>query len=303
LTMSELTDRALAFATECHKGQVRKWGEKGAPYIVHPMRVAEVAMRDGMKDGAVAAAYLHDVIEDCGVNFSTLKENFGEDVAMLVDELTSASKKLAPEELAKMSREQRKKYDRDHLRDVSQTAKILKCIDRTDNLTSLHNGRGMDHDFFLKYVFESVQLYQTLYRGSTRRMRRYLLMLEGAIADLNLGCGNLTFELICVESYREFICPVCQSPHMANVKARRYRKTDSVLCEGCQRTAPRPLSRMLKDATLNREERIRREEERMMRVERQEKMGTMVTEEIMEARAARRKEFETKCDAKWPYKD
>ena len=73
---------AARFAAKAHEGAVRKGSH--LPYIVHPMEVAMVvsAMTDDVE--VIAAAYLHDVIEDANVTYEKLKETFGTRVADLV---------------------------------------------------------------------------------------------------------------------------------------------------------------------------------------------------------------------------
>ena len=69
-----LTTSALLYATEAHKGQVRK--ELNEPYIIHPIRVGRMAAQYGLGGYTVAAAYLHDVIEDCGRTEYMLRDAF-----------------------------------------------------------------------------------------------------------------------------------------------------------------------------------------------------------------------------------
>jgi len=82
--MSNLIERAAAFATDAHRSQ--KWASE--PYIVHPKRVAEAVAAYGGDDTAVAAAWLHDVVEDCGVSLEELCVFFNDDVADAVDSVT-----------------------------------------------------------------------------------------------------------------------------------------------------------------------------------------------------------------------
>ena len=82
--------RARQFAQECHKGQLRK-GSK-TPYFEHPCRVANDVWRHADSDAnAVMAAYLHDVVEDCGVTLTTITMEFGDEVGKLVKWLTNTT--------------------------------------------------------------------------------------------------------------------------------------------------------------------------------------------------------------------
>ncbi|MBM3958687.1 MAG: bifunctional (p)ppGpp synthetase/guanosine-3',5'-bis(diphosphate) 3'-pyrophosphohydrolase [SAR202 cluster bacterium] len=82
-------EMSLEFAAEAHKGQSRKSGE---PYIEHPIATAEYLARLRMDATTIAAALLHDVIEDCDVSVEVLEARFGAEVAKLVDGVTKMSR-------------------------------------------------------------------------------------------------------------------------------------------------------------------------------------------------------------------
>ena len=79
-----LVTQAVIFAAQAHDGAARKGSE--IPYIVHPMEVVAIASTMTDDPQVLAAAALHDVMEDCGVTFETLSERFGVRVARLVCE-------------------------------------------------------------------------------------------------------------------------------------------------------------------------------------------------------------------------
>ncbi|MCF6092765.1 bifunctional (p)ppGpp synthetase/guanosine-3',5'-bis(diphosphate) 3'-pyrophosphohydrolase [Microaerobacter geothermalis] len=81
----DFIEKAYRFADKAHKGQVRKSGEA---YIVHPAAVAGILLDLQMDAVTVAAAILHDVVEDTEVTLSELEANFGKEVALLVDGVT-----------------------------------------------------------------------------------------------------------------------------------------------------------------------------------------------------------------------
>lgn len=83
-----LIERAYAVAEHGHKGQARASGE---PYIIHPVQVATFLAGLGFDAATVAAALLHDVLEDTAVTRSQLASDFGEEVAFLVDGVTKLS--------------------------------------------------------------------------------------------------------------------------------------------------------------------------------------------------------------------
>lgn len=81
-----VTRAALAFAEERHRGQVRDTDR--APFILHPLEVAQLLRGRGYPDHVVAAGVLHDVIEDTGVGYDELVVRFGDAVAGLVREVS-----------------------------------------------------------------------------------------------------------------------------------------------------------------------------------------------------------------------
>jgi guanosine-3',5'-bis(diphosphate) 3'-pyrophosphohydrolase len=74
-------------AREAHAGQVRN-GSGGMPYIEHPIAVAELLAEQGFADEVLAAALLHDVVEDSAISVAEVRERFGGKVADLVEALT-----------------------------------------------------------------------------------------------------------------------------------------------------------------------------------------------------------------------
>src|SRR5579871_5215677 len=82
---TDLVCRAFAYARQMHAGQTRK---DGAPYITHPVEVAEILAELEMDEQTLAAGLLHDVVEDCGVTLDEIQREFGAEVAHLVDGVT-----------------------------------------------------------------------------------------------------------------------------------------------------------------------------------------------------------------------
>ncbi|MBS1265919.1 MAG: Bifunctional (p)ppGpp synthase/hydrolase RelA [Acidimicrobiaceae bacterium] len=82
---TSLIERAYEVALGAHVGQTRKSGE---PYIHHPMAVATIVARQGLDDVTVAAALLHDAVEDTSIDLTDLERDFGADVSLIVDGVT-----------------------------------------------------------------------------------------------------------------------------------------------------------------------------------------------------------------------
>ncbi len=87
---AELVRKAYLFAQEAHKDQKRKSGE---PYFVHPCFVASILTELMIDPPTIAAGLLHDTVEDCeNITLDTLRKEFGDEVAWLVDGVTKLNK-------------------------------------------------------------------------------------------------------------------------------------------------------------------------------------------------------------------
>ncbi|MDG2426945.1 MAG: bifunctional (p)ppGpp synthetase/guanosine-3',5'-bis(diphosphate) 3'-pyrophosphohydrolase [Acidimicrobiales bacterium] len=82
---SSMIERAYQVALAAHVGQTRKSGES---YIQHPLSVATIVARQGLDDVTVAAALLHDAVEDTSISLEDLERDFGIDVRLIVDGVT-----------------------------------------------------------------------------------------------------------------------------------------------------------------------------------------------------------------------
>jgi GTP pyrophosphokinase len=84
-----IIERAYSVAEKAHTGQLRKSGE---PYITHPVAVAQILADLGIGSKTVAAALLHDTVEDTDYTLAMLQRDFGDEIAMLVDGVTKLDK-------------------------------------------------------------------------------------------------------------------------------------------------------------------------------------------------------------------
>jgi len=82
---TSVVERAFEVAERAHKGQLRKSGD---PYITHPVAVAEILLDFGLDANSIAAALLHDTVEDTSYSQESLRKDFGLEVASLVDGVT-----------------------------------------------------------------------------------------------------------------------------------------------------------------------------------------------------------------------
>jgi len=80
-----VVERAYTVAKAAHEGQLRKSGD---PYITHPVAVAEILVEFGLDPATIAAALLHDTVEDTDYKPEKLRADFGDEVANLVEGVT-----------------------------------------------------------------------------------------------------------------------------------------------------------------------------------------------------------------------
>ncbi len=127
----DLVRRAYAMSAEAHAPQRRKSGE---PYIVHPLAVARIVAELGLDEVTIAAALLHDAVEDTGVTLIDLEREFGGDVAAIVDGVTKLDRLRFDSKQAQQAATFRKM-----LVAMSKDLRVLliKLCDRLHNLRTI----------------------------------------------------------------------------------------------------------------------------------------------------------------------
>ena len=130
----KVIDKAFMIANELHGDQKRKSGE---PYIIHPIAVCDILVDLGMDWQSLVAALLHDVVEDTPYTIEQLVEDFGEEVAVLVDGVT----KLGQVQInsAETKEEQQAENIRKMLLAMSKDIRVIivKLADRVHNMRTL----------------------------------------------------------------------------------------------------------------------------------------------------------------------
>ena len=155
--MTDLITEAIIFATAAHAAINHKRKYTGEDYIVHPREVAEIVDGvDGRTDEMVAAAWLHDTVEDTGVTIELIESIFGKEVATLVGWLTDVS---TPED---GNRAVRKAIDRNHSAASPREAQTIKLADLLSNTRSIV---AEDPKFAITYLAEKRLLLEVLTLG------------------------------------------------------------------------------------------------------------------------------------------
>ena len=124
----EMIEKAYNLANDAHKGVCRRSGE---PYICHPLAVARLVLDLGMDTESIAAALLHDVVEDTPTTLADLTAAFGEEVALLVDGVTKLTK-IEFSNIEELQAENLRKMLLAMSRDVR--VMIIKLCDRLHNM-------------------------------------------------------------------------------------------------------------------------------------------------------------------------
>jgi GTP diphosphokinase / guanosine-3',5'-bis(diphosphate) 3'-diphosphatase len=122
---TDLVLRAVAFAAHKHRDQRRK-NQEASPYINHPIELATVLWAEGVHDPVVvAAALLHDTLEDTETTWQELRGEFGEEIADIVGEVTDTKW---------IKKEARKRLQVARAKHASEAARLVKLADKICNL-------------------------------------------------------------------------------------------------------------------------------------------------------------------------
>lgn len=150
-----MVTHAAAFASHAHRHQRRK-NLEGQPYISHPLNVAALLSRSGVYDPTIlAAAYLHDTLEDCDVSAKDIEKEFGICVAAIVLQVTDDKS---------LPKAEQKRGQLARAATFSYGARLVKLADICDNLSSFKNGWPVG------WTRERVQGYFALKRAVVRTM-------------------------------------------------------------------------------------------------------------------------------------
>lgn len=130
--MDQIVDKAIMFATLMHSGTVRKGTQ--IPYIMHPMEAAAIVSSMTEDKEVIAAALLHDVLEDTGCSYEFLKEQFGSRIAGLVAQESENKWEDLP---AESTWHIRKEETLEHLVTLKLDAKMIALSDKLANIRAI----------------------------------------------------------------------------------------------------------------------------------------------------------------------
>ncbi len=151
---TKLIMRAYEYANALHTGQKRKSDE---PYIIHPLEVAYIVSTLELDDSAICAALLHDVVEDTSATLDDIKNEFGEEIAMLVDGVTKLGKIANYIDKEEEQVENYRKFFMAMAKDIRVV--MIKLADRLHNMRTL---KHLSDDRKVAIAKETRQLYAPL---------------------------------------------------------------------------------------------------------------------------------------------
>lgn len=147
--------RAVEYCKLWHGEQRRKY--TGEPYYLHPLEVAEILGSVHESENVVISGLLHDVVEDCGITFENISDQFGMYVSEVVREVTDVSKQ------SDGNRAERKQIDLEHLAKATYDGKTVKLADLISNTRSIVKH---DPNFAAVYLKEKEALLTVLIGGN-----------------------------------------------------------------------------------------------------------------------------------------
>lgn len=130
----DLIEKAIIVASKAHDGQYRKLTK--IPYITHPLAVGFILQKAGYRDELVAAAILHDTVEDTDLTLGEIEQQFGTTISAIVEGCSEPDKSLTWEE--------RKEHTIEFLQTASEEIRVVACADKLHNIRSIIRDAGVE---------------------------------------------------------------------------------------------------------------------------------------------------------------
>jgi len=186
---TDIIERAYRFSWMAHKDQTRKSGE---PFLAHPASVALILAEQKLDSVTIAAGLLHDVLEDTTITKETIKNEFGEEIALLVDGVT----KIQQFQMKSRQERQAETY-RKMLLSMAEDIRviIIKFADRLHNLRTL---KYLEPDKIAAIAAETLDIYAPL----AHRL---------GMAKIKWELEDLAFKFLYAQEYKDIVSKVVAS--------------------------------------------------------------------------------------------
>ena len=168
--MYEKLNEGIAFAAQCHQGQMRKMAN--TPYILHPMEVAAIIGTMTDSEDVMIAGLLHDTIEDCNADPREIRERFGPRVSALVQSETEDKLSDRPPAETWKERKEESLLMLQHTKD--RDVKILWLADKLSNIRS----------FYREYQKQGDGVWQGLHQKDPAMQGWYYKTIAAYLSDL-----------------------------------------------------------------------------------------------------------------------
>ncbi len=178
--------KAATVAADAHARQRRKGNDE--PYINHPLRVAHHAERCGLSPPAIAAALLHDVVEDTPVTFEDLRREFPAEVVHMVHLLTKWWADDAPAEVKAV---EKPKYYGTLLSEKGEAIDV-KLLDRADNLVDMARMLPRSRGWAERYLRKTLKEFEPVV--AVCQNERVLEIYRAAVTRLQKALGGAEFK-------------------------------------------------------------------------------------------------------------
>lgn len=178
---TELLDRAIVFAVKAHAGTERRG--KGYPYIVHPLEAVEIVATMTNDQELLAAAALHDTVEDTEVTIDQIQMEFGERIASIV---ADESDEMPSGVTEKASWHHRKQTAIERLSHASLDAKMVALGDKLSNM------RAIAHD----YAIQGDKLWNLFHTKDREEHEWHYRGLADALRELDSTFAYQEFEIL-----------------------------------------------------------------------------------------------------------
>ena len=187
----ELVSEAIAFAIKAHDGMRRKKSE--APYILHPMEAAVIVGTMSDDQNLIAAAALHDVVEDAGITIEEIEEKFGKRVRELVESETEDKRAdLPPSDTWRIRKEESLAV----LKNTDDVGVLMVWLgDKLANMRSIYRDWKVEHDamwqrFNQKNVNEQAWYYSSIVKLTERLSETSAWLEYKTLTELVFGKGE-----------------------------------------------------------------------------------------------------------------
>lgn len=188
----DILTKAIVFATQQHHKTIRKGSEKNPiPYILHPMEAAVIAATITNDPNVIAAALLHDVVEDTEVSIETIRLEFNNQIADLV---ADQSENKREDRKAEETWLVRKQETLDNLNQAGKKSKIVTLGDKLSNMRSIKRD----------YLKIGDKLWERFNQNDVKMQAWYYLSLKDALRDLNNYDAWQEYKQLVDEVFKEF---------------------------------------------------------------------------------------------------